>query len=506
MRVRYNYPVHRARNVFTAVALAEKLKKSGDFDIFRGQIANWRLQPSAHRTAVSEASIVEQLSHFGGWIKQTPDLASLHDDVDSLYAVAQHYGLSTSLLDFTTDPQVAGFFASHGTRPAHLPLDLRSSCIICANSDWLTRSWADINQSHREQHGFDLVRIVMIDVRNLWRLQAQKGLFLRVHVDPTFLEMFSGFLHIEFPWSSNRVGSEADIYPENKSHLEVLLDQYFLIRSYPERRKQLEEIFGPPIYEGPQDYIGEPSYFVDDTFPPVHESWSDESLAEWLLEPEEVYTSFAPGVVTLRAGTHSSAMEDYRSLVGQLEEILTAENLRKNPRLVWKVITSSGSEPLFDERDKDSAPITVAEVVRIIFDGMRMKPYSDRNIAQAVALIITMSVYDGWTFMKGAFGDVLGIEFSGGYTRGRGFCDGKRILTALRDDFFGYVKPEKREEIRRQGGDGVLGILIDPRRLFVFERFRDLFAEEAIPTHACLMIEGKVFVLNAARVDVFGLA
>jgi hypothetical protein len=120
----------------------------------------------------------------------------------SFHAVAQHYGLPTTLLDFTFDPEVAGFFASHGARAAPLPGALRFSCIICANLERLTRSWEDINQRHRE--GTGLVRMVTVDVRNLWRLQAQKGLFLYIHVDANLLEMFSLFLHIEFPWKADR--------------------------------------------------------------------------------------------------------------------------------------------------------------------------------------------------------------------------------------------------------------------------------------------------------------
>jgi hypothetical protein len=204
LRPRYNYPVHRARNVFTALALAKKLKRCGEFDIFRGQVTNWPLLPSALRPGVTRDSVIQRLSHFYGWVRQTPELASLRNNLDFFHAVAQHYGLPTTLLDFTFDPEVAGFFASHGARAAPLPGALRFSCIIGANSERLTRSWEDINQRHRDREGTGLVRLVTVDVRNLWRLQAQKGLFLDIHVDANLLEMFSLFFHIEFPWKADR--------------------------------------------------------------------------------------------------------------------------------------------------------------------------------------------------------------------------------------------------------------------------------------------------------------
>jgi FRG domain len=148
-------------------------------------------------------SVIQRLSHFYGWVRQTPELASLHNNLDFFHAVAQHYRLPTTLLDFTFDPEVAGFFASHGARAAPLPGALRFSCIICANSERLTRSREDINQRHRDREGTELVRLVTVDVRNLWRLQAQKGLFLDIHVDANLLEMFSLLLHIEFPWKAD---------------------------------------------------------------------------------------------------------------------------------------------------------------------------------------------------------------------------------------------------------------------------------------------------------------
>ena len=52
-------------------------------------------------------------------------------------------------------------------------------------------------------------------------------------------------MHIEFPHKAN---NDAELhqkyYPINKSHLELLLDQYFLVESYPERERRVSEIWG----------------------------------------------------------------------------------------------------------------------------------------------------------------------------------------------------------------------------------------------------------------------
>ena len=137
-----------------------------------------------------------------------------------------------------------------------------------------------------------MVRVLTIDVSNLWRLQNQHGLFLDTRADPNFLEMFSDFLHIEFSYSRDKqIGDARIIYPANKSHLENLLDQYFLIASYPDRERRLQEIFGPPIHEPSKEYFGEEHAFVAGALPDRHASWDDQALKEWLSEPIEGYAS-----------------------------------------------------------------------------------------------------------------------------------------------------------------------------------------------------------------------
>ena len=44
--------------------------------------------------------------------------------------MAQHYGLPTTLIDFSTEPKVAAFFSAHDAKP---PKDGEEdvSCIIC---------------------------------------------------------------------------------------------------------------------------------------------------------------------------------------------------------------------------------------------------------------------------------------------------------------------------------------------------------------------------------------
>lgn len=51
---------------------------------------------------------------FLHWVRTTNGLQALASNLDMTIAVAQHYGIATHFIDFTTEPYVAGYFASEG--------------------------------------------------------------------------------------------------------------------------------------------------------------------------------------------------------------------------------------------------------------------------------------------------------------------------------------------------------------------------------------------------------
>ena len=240
--VKYKYPEHFCKNAADAIKLAEKLQASGDYDLFRGQRHTFPIVPSIFRPGVDREKAVARLSAFTNWVHRTQDLNSLHGNEDAIVAVAQHHGIKTTFLDFTHSPQVAGFFATDGG------LNGDVGTIVCVNRRRFIGSWAGMSERHVSSNGYPLVSVVEIEVKNLWRLQAQSGLFIRCHVDLTMLEMFSFMLHIYFPQRAGTTVMKADdIYPPEQSHLEVMLDHYFLIETYEERDRQFNAIFDAVI-------------------------------------------------------------------------------------------------------------------------------------------------------------------------------------------------------------------------------------------------------------------
>src|SRR5882724_10849961 len=162
--------IHKVHDVYEAVRLAEQLKSSGEYDWFRGQTQNWPLVSSLGRTPQGRMDgVMQKLGRFEHWIKSTLGLESVAVSSDMIIAVAQHYGLPTNFVDFTTEPSIAGFFASHGT-----PSSTRSSCIICLNTQDLAEFWEDLHPltgDHKPE-------FIELTVPNLWRLESQRGVFL----------------------------------------------------------------------------------------------------------------------------------------------------------------------------------------------------------------------------------------------------------------------------------------------------------------------------------------
>ena len=501
--VAHDYPEHYCDDVHSAIALAQSLRESGEYDLFRGQRKTYDIQPSINRPNTDQQAASDRLNRFAGWVHQLPDLCSLHHNGNALLAVAQHYGIATPLLDFSYSPLISGFFASDGGEVGD------TGTIICLNRERFVESWSDINQRHCESEGFNLTEIIEIDVNNLWRLQAQQGAFLRCHVDPTLLEMFSFFLHIYFPQSQgNEVLKKEHVYPSERSHIEVLLDQYFLIETYPDRERKMEELLGPTIATITEGSIKSEivTYFVDDTLPETHPSWSAENEDMWMREPCEAYGENNKTNTTLLLPLSMSVPDLETYLVAKVARRLNYSTDEAGVFLNWTVLSSDDKKQLFvdgggiTKEPNEFTEFSVGEMVNVIYSGMRVLPYTKQQVSRAIVRYLLMAYAGVYAVMD----EPVGVEFSGMGVRGRGFASEKRLYGALRHDFLDFVKPDKLDKDGRISLTDLLFLSRYIHNAYLFDTFVDMFVDDLIPSQAAVAVEGLVIGLNPHRIQVFG--
>lgn len=507
-------PFHWVEDVRKALRIAKALRDMGKFDMFRGQIRNFPVCPSVFRQGVDRASAVSRLDRFSAWINGTPELASLHWNPDAILAVAQHYGIPTPMLDFSFEPDVAAFFAADGALPPVKVEEHSPSCIICVNRRQFEESWKDINARARKTENLDLVRVVEVHVQNLWRLQAQKGSFILARVDSTLLEMFSGFFRILFPYGGPLTSvARCTIYPDHKSHLEVLLAQYFSAENFASSMRDAEQLFDKVIQVGPEIFVGDDASFLNRTFPPEHATWTDGTNDAWLCEPDEYLR--APAQMegcTVHVDTDATPQAISASVQDWIKARLRGVAGIRQRSIDWEVLNQDGGAVTIEDEcsdlsdDEACAQIPCSGIVSQIWEGMRRLPFTDEDVAAAVGNYLAMAVHGGYQAMEVMYGPVLGIELTAGGSRTRAFASVEGLRKCLRSDILDFVVPARRSECADPNEciEVLLSILVVPSRLFAMSEFVSLFARQIIPSQAKIRLEADLILFNPVRVSVFG--
>ena len=495
----FDYPEHYCDNLSEAVELAIRLQLDSEYDLFRGQRHTFDITPSIARQGVDAEEASEKIQNFATWIHQTPELVSLHHNTNAILAVAQHYGIQTPLLDFSYNPRIAGFFASDNGRIND------TGTIICINKNRFIESWHDMNQGLLKDKGYQLTELIEIDVKNLWRLKAQEGMFIKCHVDYGYLEMFSYMLHIYFPQKGEVSGlKREEIYPKQKSHLEVLLEQYFLIDSYPKRETKLKAIFGTPIFKITEDSLRTEiqSFFLNNTIPPEHESWTSRLAQKWLAEPNENFSALDSHDVTLKLpiikGARELELYAYNSVLDSLDK-------NCSEIIIWDVISHKNEDLFIDGEGvqielNEFTEFKLPDMVNVIYSGMRTLPFTTDQIATSISRYITCAFFG--CVEEESY--LAGIEIESAGIRGKGYCDKSKIRNAIRKDFYVFIKPERFDDSNELDFEVLLRASRYVNSSYVFENFIQLFVEDIIPTVAVIAVEGLTINLNPFRVNFIG--
>jgi len=485
--------IYKANNIAEAVDLAHSLKQSGKYNWFRGQICNWPLKSSFLRISEAQREIeLQKLARFNNWVKKTEGLQSLATHADSQIAVAQHYGLPTNFIDFTTNPDIAGFFAAEGEAQEEKP-----SCIMCLDTNDLSVFWQKMPAKYPPPEFLEL------EVANLWRLESQFGVFLFCPYES--FEFIYDLDRILFPYTGayNKVPRH-QIYPNRKSQLEILLDQYFMNETLIEGTKAVRLMhINMCFQEGFPDNCN-PDFLS--TKIDSHDSWGDDNIHCWFESKKENYFDSITNDKLEIVVTDEDALDliSYKISSSIIEQLSVNNGIRKN-LISWKFKLPASSQGVLSSR--------LTQALSRLWDGLRTLPYSDADIAKSIGNCVALYFYrfnaqpkshDIWLDTASlCFGECIEVEFGsddGSYSRG--YVSSEDLLQTVRGDIYEFIS-EKHKKHVQDNITGLLQAIQSPQRLFDFSKFTRLFSQQIVPTQV-IVRTGALFY-SPARLTTFGL-
>lgn len=451
-------------NLDEAIIIAEEYKRTGKYDWFRGQSGIWPLVSSRNRlTDIGIDEAEERLSSLLGWSIEN----KISDNIDYVESIAQHYKIPTLLIDFTTDPKVAGFFASD--KSGYEPNEY--SCIYCLNTENFNKKLNSYKKYLKLPEN-QLPRLLDVDIDNLWRLEAQNGEFM---YQPSInLDSLHSLHRIVFKIRKNDVKyfDKAYIYPESKSALEERLDSFFLMEQNNTNAQNTNNFIqeleknGMTVLKfeaGNELYIKE---FIKNEEKLLNYKWSNENLKLWenknLEKYKDIYTTEK---IQFEIKSFKNTEQNKEIVFKQISKLLTSNVGIRRKAIKISVIDNEENTELIQKFEKYS---------KLIWHGMRKLPYENVEIAKVMSDLIQMidisiEGYEHYDkdFIKIGFSDVIG---SGNVA----FVNKNLLFEAMRDDLNDFII-EKTTDVRT-----IIYHIRSPQLLYKFEKLKRLFVESII--------------------------
>lgn len=451
-------------HVDSAEAALEKcwqLVRDGQADLFRGQTRDWpKLIPSLLRVSREDrATALRELDSFKEWARNIPQMATYDGNDRSITAIAQHYGLPTTYLDLTTNPEVAALFAKRAGDSE----ETSDAVIYC----FLEAGLKSLGGA----------RLTRINVDNLWRLETQNGLFLQFLDERLTETLRPQAIRILFPASTLSASERTRLYPIRKSALESVIDQWIY-------RRQVEGVtdfvtsFPGVQYVSMTHRETYPGAFRWRAVPELETSWIGYETA-WIVPPvESVSVVNDPAFVTLTAVDFSDPAEAKRTLVEAIEGPIHQH--RATGQLI------SFETPL--SPDKSHLSGSVATIINRCWDGLRVLPYQADELIASIALVAALLIaraegvegVDDW--QERLFGKLKTIEVApiGGHIEA-GAVSSADLKNALSTAHYGKLTHYMRRKASADP-ESLMIYVVDHWVLFDFDLFRKLFVEQFIPS------------------------
>lgn len=483
-----------------AIELAVELQRAGKYDLFRGQAnAQWRVASSAERAGASKQDeVLQTFTRFWQWAKGTPEMEQYLTKPDELWAIAQHYGIKTQFIDFTDDPSIAGFFALDVKEPDKGQM----ASIICLNSDEFREFWKGSGYgAHQLQKLGDesAPEIVRIDVTDLWRLQKQAGCFLWNPLPE--IERIYDFDRIVFPITAdrNRVPSRDEIYPTNQSRLERLLTDYFVTERMRTNDAWIksQSIFVQYNLKTPEGYHDGLTWLQRE----VHDDESWQVAGDWRIVPSENAHQSLPGWII-------SAPGSIADVVTHLTDQFVPVEIAQRRKFGLTVVAEQQSNSI----------VTTIDCIKKQWNGMRLLPYSDQEIADSLRKTLDMlsrkfSIEELESDDNAVKDRLIYVEFSEVSLVSQAYSRADVSSEALGAAFSAaFVEAAKAHLGSNATVREMMGLPCRPRYRFSYSGLRALMVLELIPsqiaTRGTRVDDERMYetlIYSPANLDVFGL-
>lgn len=479
-----------------AVELATRFKNQGIYDWFRGQQEDWPLYSSAARRGISQEKqeeIMEEQLLLVRWMRETAGISDIAKDIDAVLAIAQHHGLPTSLLDFTTEPGVAGYFASSDKKGSK-----GKGFIYCLNTEDLRNFHEEMRAHSPDYRDSSDIAFIHSDVPNLWRMEAQHGVFL--YAPSNFFDYYL-IDQIEFPHPSNlSFPTKRDIYPEQKSPLEIELDHFFEILANSRFHKALRDRFPDAIshqIEAPKNRV-HPEFFKRGTLPKM-QGWSKSRMDPWKFFPTERLREKSKAEVGLIIDLRSDASEIRSRVAFGVARALSLDPMLRKKAVNWMLLPQGRLQA------------KLRGSIDLVWNGMRMLPYDNDVIANAIALCFALHKHgfrdasdeEAKAIIDSLIGNSIKIDIgdSNG-SSSEGYASAASLRESIRCDL---PKRLRNTYIKHASSPfALLQMCSAPERLFEFDPFISLFGTQIIPTQVMRSETGSIF-FSPARIEGFGL-
>lgn len=486
--------VYRTHCPKEALDLALEFKRTKKFDLFRGQNEDWPLIPSVYRLPQKQrVEAAEKLFAFSEFLSAYKFEEKDLESIDYIMAIAQHYGIPTEFVDLTYSPKVAMFFATHSNKK----LNNKEGVILCINKDKFNSVTKFIDIVFKKE---DVIPPFIYEpkIASLWRLKAQQGCFLQL----TFadIESWYGMDKIIFPHNNECLNNicETDIYPENKSDLELIIDNYFAalrIDAGAKRLKRFSQKRGIKIVNIPKPEI----YKYAKSEKP-HKSWNIENIKSWEYKVCNPYSKSKERSFNLEIHSTGNYYDDIDKIEEQLTTIFKSNRITKRnfitPSVIYKPkIRSKKISTLINKNVKN------------IWDGMRTLPYSRKKIIYSISKYLASEFYDSVEKIdiEELFHIPILIELCDSFgAHCRCLISRPLLQWCLREDILDI----QSDSLPKSVSIDVLHYIQKTELIFNFNELVDLFYKEIIPSQVLRSKNYKnpTLFFTPAYVDRIGFA